>query len=577
MTSNCENGRLLLMDTLDDPQELLRRLDGESADALESQTVEFKSWNQGSATLRSQLREVRETVVAFANSSGGVLILGVGDHEQTRAAAIHGVGDLDRDELVRSVYTGTDPPILVDAAEFQEPEGRVVAVRVPRGVPPHTTTDGVGKIRVGKENRPLTGPRLTQLVSAQGLRDPTAETLPDARLGDLDPREIDRLREAIRANRHRPELAALDDQSLLEALGLTAEEEVTLAAVLLVGTRSALARFAARHEVILLRRRDSISYDLREDMRRPLLALLEQTQQLLNANARLTTVQPPGFQQLEIPDINWSVVREALLNALAHRDYFLNQSIHLDLYPDRIELASPGGFIGGVTPQNVLRHQPVRRNPLLAEALQQVGLINRAGIGVDQIFEQQLVDGKDMPSYDADESHVRMQLPITVDPDFAQFVFDARRAGAQLDLDDLIVLRGVAMRGALDRWSAAELLQLNEQRAAQRLVLLREGGFLLPEGRGRATVYRFADPYTHLARMGGADDLASAADESVRRMILTMLREHRYLANADLRQLTGLSRGQVYQLMRQLREEGLVETHGWGRGARYVLADHPPR
>lgn len=563
------------MAALDDPRELLRRLDGESADALESQTIEFKSWNQGGATLRSQLREVRETVVAFANASGGLLILGVGDRERTRVAAIHGVGELDRDELVRSVYTGTDPPILVDTTELEEPEGRVIVVRVPRGVPPHTTTEGVAKIRVGKENRPLTGPRLAQLISVQGLRDPTAEMLPDARLDDLDPREIDRLREAIRANRQRPELAALDDRPLLEALGLTAEAGVTLAAVLLVGTRSALARFAARHEVILLLRRDSTSYDLRRDLRQPLLALLEQTQQVLEANARLTTIRPPGFQQLEIPDINWSVVREALLNALAHRDYFLNQSIHLDLYPDRIELASPGGFIGGVTPQNVLRHQPVRRNPLLAEALQQVGMVNRAGIGVDQIFEQQLVDGKDLPRYDADESHVRMQLPTTINPDFAQFVFEARRAGAGLELDDLIVLRGVASRGALDRWSAAELLQLDEQRAAQRLVSLREGGFLLPEGRGRATVYRFADRYVHLARMGGANDLASAADESVRRMILTMLREHEYLSNADLRQLTGLSRGQVYQLMRQLREEGLVEVRGWGRGARYVLIGRP--
>ena len=562
------------MAALDDPRELLRRLDGESADALESQTIEFKSWNQGGATLRSQLREVRETVVAFANASGGLLILGVGDRERTRVAAIHGVGELDRDELVRSVYTGTDPPILVDTTELEEPEGRVIAVRVPRGVPPHTTTEGVAKIRVGKENRPLTGPRLAQLISVQGLRDPTAEMLPDARLDDLGPREIDRLREAIRANRQRPELAALDDRPLLEALGLTAEAGVTLAAVLLVGTRSALARFAARHEVILLLRRDSTGYDLRRDLRQPLLTLLEQTQQVLDANARLTTIRPPGFQQLEIPDINWSVVREALLNALAHRDYFLNQSIHLDLYPDRIELASPGGFIGGVTPQNVLRHQPVRRNPLLAEALQQVGMVNRAGIGVDQIFEQQLVDGKDLPRYDADESHVRMQLPTTINPDFAQFVFEARRAGAGLELDDLIVLRGVASRGALDRWSAAELLQLDEQRAAQRLVLLREGGFLLPEGRGRATVYRFADRYAHLARMGGANDLASAADESVRRMILTMLREHEYLSNADLRQLTGLSRGQVYQLMRQLREEGLAEVRGWGRGAHYVLAGH---
>ena len=556
-----------------DPRALLDRLDAESADAIESQTVEFKSWNQGGATLRSQLREVRETVVAFANASGGLLILGVADGERSRAAAIHGVGNLDCDQLVRSIYTGTDLPILVDLTELNEPEGRVVAVRVPRGIPPHTTTEGVAKIRVGKENRPLTGPMLARLIGTQGMRDPTAELLPEARLDDLDPREIEHLRETIRTNRARVDLAGLDDRALLGALGLTAEAGVTLAAVLLVGSRSALARFAPRHEVVLLRRRGSTDYDLRRDLRQPLLTLLDEARHVLEANARLSTIKPPGFQQLEIPDIGWATTREALLNALTHRDYFLNQSIHLDLYEDRIEISSPGGFIGGVTPGNVLRHEPVRRNPLLADVLQHLGLVNRAGIGVDQIFEQQLSDGKDLPRYEADESNVSVRLPIAVHAGFAQCVYETRRGGESLELDDLIALRGILSRGALDRWSAAELLQLPEGAAAARLISLRERGFLVPQGRGLATVYRFAERYRELMPTEiDAGEVEDAADESTRRMILAALVERGRLTNADIRRLTELSRGRVYQTMKGLRDEGLVEVRGWGRGAHYVRA-----
>ena len=91
-----------------DPAELLRRLDGEPADAIESQFVEFKSWNQGRANTRSQLKEVRETVVAFANAAGGVLILGVADGKQTRADAIHGAPNVDLTRLAGEIYNGAD-------------------------------------------------------------------------------------------------------------------------------------------------------------------------------------------------------------------------------------------------------------------------------------------------------------------------------------------------------------------------------------------------------------------------------------------------------------------------------------
>ena len=567
------------MASIPDPRDLLSRLDGEPADAIESQFVEFKSWNLGGASPRTQLREVRETVVAFANASGGLLLLGVEDGKRTRAEAIHGTAGLDPNSLVRNIHSGTDPPILVDISELDEPEGRVVAIRVPPGVPPHTTTDGVAKLRVGKESKPLTGAALTRLISAQGWRDPTAEVLPDVQPGDLDPHEIGRLREMIAASDHGAERAERGDLELLEALGLISPAGVTLAAVLLVGSPPTLARCAPRHEVIFTRRRNDTDYDLRRDLRQPLLALLGDAQQLLDQNLRLTTIQPAGFQRIEIPNISWLAAREALLNALTHRDYFLNQSIHLDLFRDRIEIVSPGGFIGGVTAENVLRHPPVRRNPLLADVLQHVGLVERLGVGVGRIFEELLTLGKDIPRYEADESHVRLVLPTPTHEGFARFVQETRAAGATLNLDDLLVLRSVAHGGALDRWSAADVLQLAQEEAAERLVSLRERGFLTPQGRGRATTYRFADRYRELEPAGGgAGEAPSRSSESVvRRMILAMLAEHDYLANADIRQLAGLSRGQVYQLMKQLREEGLVEARGWGRGAHYVLVRDPSK
>lgn len=187
-------------------------------------------------------------------------MLGVTDGKHTRAEAIHGVGALDPNDLRRDIYDGTEPHILVEIHELPEPEGRILVIRVPPGMPPHTTTDGVARIRVGKDSKPLTGSSLANLVVSSGRRDLTAEVLPDASPSDLDPDQFRRLRKLIRANAGQDDLADLDD-------GKT----TALAAVLLLGTRPALSRCIPRHELVFSRSRAGTAYEVRRDLRTPLL------------------------------------------------------------------------------------------------------------------------------------------------------------------------------------------------------------------------------------------------------------------------------------------------------------------
>ena len=552
----------------------LDRLDGESAEALESGFLEFESWDSSGFGLQdSAPKESGETVVAFANARGGFLVLGVADRKRTRADAIHGVADLDQAGLRRDIYDGTEPHILVETEELREEEGRVLVIRIPRGMPPHTTLDGVARIRVGKESEPLTGSNLAGLVVSRGRSDLSAEILEGVEPADLDRDQFLRLRRTIRAGTERRDLAELGDAELTEALAITRGSDVTMAAVLLLGSRPALARCLPRREVIFSRPRAATDYDVRRDLRTPLLETLDDVRSLLVAHLRVTSVGPAGVHHLEIPDIAWGVALEAVLNALVHRDYFLHQSIRIDLSDGRVEITSPGGFTGGVTAMNVLRHPPVRRNPLLADVLRTIGLVSRPGLGVNRIYEDSLSLGKDLPRYEDDESHVKLILPTRTHVGFARFVQDLRRLGEELVLDDLIVLRGLTRRRALDRWSAATLLQLSEEEAAARLVALRERGFLDAVGRGRGTVYRLARHHAALVQMPGvADDEVWLDEESARLRVLEILPRRGRLSNAEIRRISGYSRKQVGKLMRSLRSEGLAELRGRGRGAHYVPA-----
>jgi ATP-dependent DNA helicase RecG len=549
---------------------LLRRLDGEPADSLETETLECKGWDATPAARDRCFRELREAVVCLANARGGLILLGIADRKRTRQDAIHGVGRLDVDEVRRNIYSGTDPPILVEASELIEPEGRLLVVRVPRGIPPHTTTDGVGKIRVGKDCRPLTGSSVSRMLFAGGQRDLSAELLPDASLADLDPDQIKRLAQAIEAEGGKPELARLAPEELLANLGLVRHGEVTLAAVLLLGRSAALARWAPQHEVVFMRFRSQTRYDIRHDFRGPLLSVLDRLEGLFESQVRIVTAEAGGFGEMQVPDLTWWAAREAVLNAMVHRDYFLHQSVQIEVHRDRVTIVSPGGFIGGVTPANVLRHPPVRRNSLLADVLQTVGFVNRAGLGVDRIYEEMLRLGKASPRYEGDESHVRLSVFIRTLLPFARFVAEETRAGRKLDLDDLILLRGLTDRGSLDRWSAADALQLTEEDAAERLVSLRERGYLTPQGRGRGTAYRLQRRFSDLLRGTAETDRDMPLEgEAVRLRIQAVLAERGRLTNTDIRRISGYSRREVLRLVVELRKQGVLELEGRGRGAHY--------
>jgi ATP-dependent DNA helicase RecG len=555
----------------------LRRLDGERADAIESEVLECKPWDPHPRAHDSQVRDLRETVVAFANARGGTVVLGIADGKRTRHDAIQGVGQLDANDLRRRIYDGTEPHILVEVEELIEPEGRLLLVQVPRGLPPHTTSEGVGKIRVGKETKPLTGSTLSRLLFSGAQRDMTAETVPGATEADLDPEQIRTLRRTIEGEAENRGLAQLPTSELLRNLDLIRDGEVTFAAILLLGRSPALARWVPQHELIFLRFKSPTRYDVRHDLKGPLLILLDALQRIIEAQARVAAIASTGFRETTVPDLTWWVAREAVLNALVHRDYFLHQSVQVELHRDRLEVISPGGFVGGVEPTNILRHPPVRRNPLLANVLQTVGLVNRAGLGVDRIYDELLRLGKGMPRYSGDEAHVRLTLPISTHLPFASFVAEETRAGRQLELDDLIALRAVADRGHLDRWSAAQWLQSTEEDAAERLVSLRGRGYLVAQGRGRGTAYRLPRRLSDLIRGPGETDQDLPLDEeAVRLRVQAVLEERGRLTNAEVRRISGYSRTQAVRVMRDLVEQGLVTLVGRGRAAHYVGGPNAP-
>ena len=549
-------------------QQQLDRLDGAPPSALETDAVEFREWAGDGG---DEQRRLRESVVAFANAGGGLILLGAGGREAPGAAeAARAFERLNENELRRDVYAGTDPNILVETAELRASAARLLAVLVPRGLLVHTTVEGDARIRKGRRARPLTGSGIAALIAARGDPDRSAEPLPGIGPERLDPAQFERLRKALRKRRKSAGLAQLPDRELLAALRLTADGRATRAALLLLGRGEDLARLLPGHELVLSRRRADDRYSARRVCREPLLEALERCREFVARESRPARVAVGGFFDLEVPDLAWSTAREALLNAVLHRDYSLCRPVRLDWRDEAATVASPGGFAGGVAPRNILRHPPARRNRLLADALGALGFGEPASAGVARMRAELLKWGKGPPRFAATPAGVALTLPTRVDADFVRFVWNEGGEDSW-ETDDLALLHHLARRPALDAAAAAELLQRPRAAAAARLAELERRGYLAGAGDGRPGAYRLPPPLAaRLQREPGPGEMPSAAQADARAQLLDIVAERGMISNAELRSISGLSRDQVKRHMAELRAAKHVTIVGRGRAAHYV-------
>ncbi len=553
-------------------KELLEQLDGlgpRTADDLETETLEIK----GRPKSRDELKRwLIKAAVCLANQRGGCLLVGVADRTKDRARAVVGIGGISHGGLAREVYDATDPHILIELEEVQDGGITLLAAHVPKGIPPHTTTAGEAWIRIEKSCVPLTGSTLARMIASSGEVDLSAAPVEGSTPNDLDNAALEKARERLRSQPTLSRLADMGDVPLLEALGLMVGGELNRAAILLFGKPAAMARVLPQHEIMLLRHTSRTRYDQRSDLRGALVRELDRIEEFLSSATSLRTVQPRGFTQLEIPTISWEVAREAVLNAVAHRDYFLSQGIIVALHKDKVEITSPGGFLGGISPANILRHPPVHRNETLARSLRELGFTNRAGLGVDRIFEGLLRSGARPPTYRADEASVSVSLPLGGSDELAAWIVEYEREDDALSLDDLIVIRRLMDTGLIDRHSAGEHLQLSEPDAANQLAEMRQRKLLVARGRGRATSYELPRPLSERLRGRAITDADHPLEaEGIRLKILELLRERGRLTNAEIRDFSGYNRQQVLALEKELEREGLIELHGYGRGAYIAL------
>lgn len=549
--------------------------------AGESLTVEFKRRSSPGDLNDNQLVE---TVTCMANSRGGTLLIGVEDRgEITGCAPWHGNGT-DPPRLEALIQNRTRPP-LPTAVEVVTVDGLdVVVVRIPEAQLPVGTNRGMYQRRalrtdglpecVAYEPHSL----MMSSFSASG-RDWAQLPALGATFGDLDSREFERFRDMCAAAGGDRSLAELADEEILRALGLLDQpgyETPTLGAVLLFGRESSIARWVPNHEVRfqVLERTKLLTNDI---LRTPLFKAAEQIQDRLEARNVEEEMQW-GMLRMSLPRIPARVAREAVANALVHRDYTALGATAVIIADDLFAVRSPGGLPRGVSLENLIEASRPRSRTL-ADAFKRVGIVERSGRGVAIMYREMLRLGRFEPDYSrTTDEEVVVSLPLgSADQELVAFVAKVQEATGELTLPELRVLHLLRSDGALGLAELAEDLDMAKAQLRPILQGMDERGLTDVRGTGRAREYHLPSSFYEVAGKK-AEYVRSAPVQEARReeMALRYAQEYGAITRSQTAALCGIPSQQASLLLRGLVSDGKLEMRGSKRGAHYVPVENGP-
>lgn len=518
----------------------------------EDEGLEFKH-----AANNFQKEKLCEYVSALANSGGGSLVFGVSDAPPRQFLGTQAFPDLAglRDYVYAAMHW------KIETMAFAPDGKRIVVVSTnaaTRGRP--VGYNGKFYQRTGGSLRAMGADELRTALHGATL-DFSSDLCAGATLADLDQTAINRFR-ALWTKRE-PAVAThgWSDAQLLEAAELTIDGAVTNGAIILLGSKAAMSRRIAHAELVFeYRAREAdVSSAERREFRAGLLLWLDEVWERINVRNTVQQLRMGLFRE-DIIAFDENSLREAILNAVCHRDYEDPSSCWVRMFPTRIEILSPGGFPHGVTPENILDRQ-YPRNRRLAEALRRCGLVERSGQGADLMFRRCIETSKPLPDYSRSDMHaVVLELQAeAADPAFIRFLEELGDEGQRsFTTSDLLVL-DLARRGQPIRASLKA-----------RGNLLVDAGALERTGRGKLILsqrYRaFAgDEPLHTLEKG----LSRGAEKALLREHLKAAGEAGSPMQELMEVLPGRSRDYVKRRLDELRDEGAAALVGQRKQARW--------
>ena len=519
----------------------------------EGERLEFKA-----AKNHFDFDELEKYCVALANEGGGKIILGVTDKPPRQIVGTTACDppERTRNSLIQRLHLG------ITFQAIKHPDGRVLIINIPShpiGMP-IKNQNGIYYMRRGDSLVAMSQDRL-KAIFAESADDFSAKICPQADLSDLDVPAIEEFRRRWISKSGNSGIGALSIEQLLRDIDAI-RSGITYAALILFGTPHALTRYLSQAEVIFEYKSKEAAGPAkqRDNFRIGFFGYYEKLWSAINLRNDLQHFQD-GLFVFDIPTFEERSIREAILNAVSHRNYQLPGSIFIRQFPTKMIIESPGGFPVGVTVENILDKQSPR-NRCVAEIFARCGLVERSGQGMNLIFERSIQQGKSIPDFSGtDDYQVAISLNGQVqDTKFLQYLEKIGKETLQsFTTSDFLIL---------DLVHKEEPIPTQFQRHLNRLAEL---GVIEKFGRGRGVRYNLSRKFYVFSGQKGIYTRKRGLDRDTNKALLMKhISDNAQFGSKlnDLREvLPFLSRGQVQWLLNELKSEEKIIFKGKTRAA----------
>ncbi|MCB9233852.1 MAG: putative DNA binding domain-containing protein [Bacteroidia bacterium] len=543
---------------------------------FEDKNLEFKSLRKVIGN-KSDVESLAETCVCFANAQGGTLIIGIEDAE----AAPPDDQRIDINSL-NKVFSRLRS--LTDGVGLVNPEvrkhsngGEYFSIKVlPSTRVIATTSNGKVFIRVSDNCYPVKSEELTDLAAERNAFQWELVVAQQLEIHQADPLQIDFFLSQIKkSSRVSSFIKEKVDDEILEFYQLVSPEGfLTNLGILWLGTPAQRARLS--YPITL----QYLVYNGREEKIRekkfhfhqfnPMQLILEIEKE--GVELEYSTEVSHGLFREKIRNFPREVIRELLVNAIAHKRYTSSGDIFIEVYPDRVVFTNPGGLPVGISQNNIL-HERNRRNPHLIQTLHEMGLMEGEGSGYDLIYEKLSLNGKPFPEIESSFNKMAVTVFSKISDEEAVSVIDYVMKHFQLTQKEVITLGIVANQKKLLSTQLSSKLQLNQEEKLKYWIgSLLEKKILISRGVKKGTAYLLnPDLFSH-AKLNLTPSLKTMEDYKLDALILEDLRHNGSSKISEIQErIKEVYPNDIRKSVYKLTRNGDLGTTGANRNRRYFV------
>lgn len=546
----------------------------------EGVNIDYKSLKKVADTsgrLKSEgLRDLAITSVAFANVHGGKIIIGIEDKDKQPPLDQYISNKIANDTVTRLKSLCFNVGFDLGDIETHDNGGQFFTIIIyPTLKSVATTADGKIYIRIGDQCQPARSEDIVRLASEKDAfqwelqsRNVSYTEIPEINIKWF----ADQIRKSDRVKNN---IKELEDIEIIEHYNLIDKGKLTNLGILWLGTASLRSRLVYPLTVQYIvydevekkvRKEDWQDYSLN-----PKELLLEIEKQAIE----LTYYDefPQGLFRNKIRHYDERLIRELLINAIAHKSYTISGDIFIKVYQDRLEITNPGGLPLGITKDNIL-HTTYRRNPHLIRILHDLKLMEGEGTGYNLIYEITSRDAKAFPIPISDYNSTSIVQYSKILDEEAVLLLDFIATNFQLSQKEFIALGVITRYKKILATQLTKELQLtDEERLRTYVNKMIEQAIIITRGIKKGTEYLINPKLLINSKINIKPTLKVIEPHRLKALIEEDLKLYPKSKSSDIQiRISDLPIEDIRKCLLKLEKEGVVFTEGIKKGKTYSVA-----